>query len=505
MRAAEARPRPGGRSGPRAALPALLLAALVVADVLLPGDSRAELALFDLLEAATAVAAGLACFRVGRRLGRLRALRARRRSWTLLGAACLSWAAGQVVWTWQEVVLGLEAPFPSPAEAGFLGFGVLAVASALLVHRGYGTWRRRLRALADGLVVAGSLFCALWVLALERLLTGSDRVGELALSLAYPLVDLVLLTVLLLSLIRNPSSRTARLLAAGGTAMLLADAGFSYSVSATGYSTGGLSDYGWLAAFALFGAAACARSGDVDGDPLPARTSRAAAVLPYAPLLLAAPLVVQQLWAGEDRVVVVTSAALVALVLGRQALLLAENSTLLEVTERQREELRRMAHVDGLTGLANRGLFGDRLREAAARSAATGVPVTVAFVDVDDFKEVNDTLGHAAGDALLRELGHRLARCVPEGGTAARLGGDEFAVVVADQGVGCETVLGALRGALAEPFAVGEVLLPLTASVGAVSRVVPDGDEQAVDVLLAVADTRMYEAKRAAERTGALD
>jgi len=96
------------------------------------------------------------------------------------------------------------------------------------------------------------------------------------------------------------------------------------------------------------------------------------------------------------------------------------------------EEIRHQAFHDGLTGLANRALFGDRVDHALARSARTGSLVAVLFVDLDDFKTVNDRFGHQAGDQLLRSIGERIVSIVRPGDTAARLGGDEFAVLLED-------------------------------------------------------------------------
>src|SRR6185312_11741116 len=98
------------------------------------------------------------------------------------------------------------------------------------------------------------------------------------------------------------------------------------------------------------------------------------------------------------------------------------------------EEIRHQAFHDGLTGLANRALFGDRVEHALARSARTGSLIGVLFVDLDDFKTVNDRFGHQAGDQLLRAIAERLVAVLRPGDTAARLGGDEFAVLLEDIG-----------------------------------------------------------------------
>lgn len=167
-----------------------------------------------------------------------------------------------------------------------------------------------------------------------------------------------------------------------------------------------------------------------------------------------------------------------------------------DVTERRRlaEELARQATHDPLTGLANRTLFLDRLREALADEAAGG-PIGVLFVDVDDFKMVNDALGHMAGDELLREVAQRLGAAARPEDTCARLGGDEFALLlpapvdVADALSVGELVLAGLR----RPIAVEQDEVSVNASVGIV---VTEGGASAAQVMRN-ADLAMYQAKRA--------
>ena len=158
------------------------------------------------------------------------------------------------------------------------------------------------------------------------------------------------------------------------------------------------------------------------------------------------------------------------------------------------EELRQQAFTDSLTGLPNRALFRDRLEHAAARRR-DGAAVSVLLIDLDDFKTVNDSLGHSAGDELLTILAGRLRGQVRPGDTLARLGGDEFAVLVEDPGEGeaaalAERLLSHTRAAV--QLAGGEVAC--TCSIG-IAAMEPDGGEQA-EQLLRNADLAMYAAKR---------
>ena len=155
-------------------------------------------------------------------------------------------------------------------------------------------------------------------------------------------------------------------------------------------------------------------------------------------------------------------------------------------------ELRAQALQDPLTGLANRKLFSDRLDNALARSERDRHPVAVAFLDIDDFKSINDTLGHAAGDVLLREVGQRLLVCVRPGDTVARLGGDEFALLLEGPGAEAVEAVGQrVMHELGRPFRLLDQEVLVRASVGlAVAR----GDET-TEGLLTGADTAMYVAK----------
>ncbi|MCU0635661.1 MAG: EAL domain-containing protein [Gemmatimonadaceae bacterium] len=166
-----------------------------------------------------------------------------------------------------------------------------------------------------------------------------------------------------------------------------------------------------------------------------------------------------------------------------------------DITDRKRLEaqLVEQAVRDPLTGLGNRRLFADRVGHALARRARHGRDVAIIVLDLDHFKLVNDTLGHARGDALLVAVGARLQAVMRAGDTIARLGGDEFAILLDDLESRTEAVATAdrLRDALTRPFVIGERELFVGASLG-IAWATPG---QTVDDLVTEADLAMYGAK----------
>jgi diguanylate cyclase (GGDEF)-like protein len=158
------------------------------------------------------------------------------------------------------------------------------------------------------------------------------------------------------------------------------------------------------------------------------------------------------------------------------------------------EKLREMANYDRLTGLPNRSLFLDRLAQSLAKSRRARQRVALLFIDVDRFKSINDSLGHHAGDLVLRSIGKRLLACVRASDTVARLGGDEFTVILENCQDAeyitmiCERIL----TAVVDPISLGQTDVNLTCSIG-ISLYPNDGGDG--DQLLQNADSAMYKAK----------
>jgi diguanylate cyclase (GGDEF)-like protein len=168
--------------------------------------------------------------------------------------------------------------------------------------------------------------------------------------------------------------------------------------------------------------------------------------------------------------------------------------TVTELRDIQRH-LEHQAFHDPLTGLANRLLFTDRIRHALSRR---GGNVALLYIDLDDFKAVNDTLGHEAGDELLEETARRLRASLRTADTPARLGGDEFAVLLVDIAEEhARIVANRILESLREPFTVTGRALPVHASLGVA---LADSGSVSVEELMRNADTAMYVSKHGGKR-----
>jgi diguanylate cyclase (GGDEF)-like protein len=201
-----------------------------------------------------------------------------------------------------------------------------------------------------------------------------------------------------------------------------------------------------------------------------------------------------QILVGVATILVIAFAASVLGLFGR----LARTSRARQAFERQlRENQRKLAHLahhDSLTGLPNRLYLQSRLPRALARSTRTETQLALLYIDIDNFKNINDSRGHGSGDALLRLIAQRLRNCVTERDLVIRMGGDEFVVVatgVRDR-AGIEAIGQRLMAALAAPFEIDGATFTLTVSVGA--SVYPD-DGLDLEVLLKHADIALYQAK----------
>ncbi len=408
--------------------------------------------------------------------------------WTALAVGLGCWTLAQGVLAYLAIVVG-GVPYPSLLDVLFL-MGPIGVGVALLFLWNRQGGRSQGRILLDGLVVACSLFLMSWLTVMYRFYESSNISGvELAVQMAYPTLDVVVLTIAATVLVSAPAARRRplTLLTLGLAIMWVTNIAYAYLLAQDTYVAGSAIDLGWAIGMMFFTVAAAAGRGraveDRASDEVPGWAS---VWLPYLPLMLAAAVL------GASPVHLVTAPPVVAAglllvvaVLARQFLVVDQNRRLLAAVATE-------ALHDPLTGLANRKLFDRQLATAFADRRSR---LAIMAIDLDDFKLINDTLGHAVGDALLVGAGQRIAANVRSDDTVARLGGDEFAVLMVDAGTGFESTAERVVDAFDSPIVVDGHHLLVRPSLGL--AIVDAGDAGVTgDELLKQADIAMYAAKR---------
>ena len=524
----------------RAAFSALCAWCAVAALLVLGGRlgvAAPVLALLDnAAQLAAAAVATLACLRTTLR-SRLRL----RTAWAAMAMATGAWTAGQVAWVILESVRGDVTPFPSVADLGFLVFPVAATIAVATLPSGRA--RLRGRDVLDAFIIAMALTALTWASmagASVRILTQPWLTATV--SVAYPIGDTILVSVAVLAVSRAGRHRTAlALIATAAALMMFSDVFFMYNTAIGSYVSGNACDLGWIGAFLVLAVAAVVHSGQqsacaaarllptgVQGVPDAvigedgADAEGGLFFLPYVPLVAAGSVAAWQ-WAIGSPTPSGANALLVGavvLTLARQYLTLWDNRLLAAEVAARQADLHHQAFYDPLTGLANRALFTQRVTAMLELHRHDATPLAVLFCDLNDFKGVNDGLGHAAGDQLLSTVAQRLASTLRSGDTLARLGGDEFAVLVraatlprrapgvgagrsgpsdALDPVGARAIAERMQRALDPPIAVSDTTVVVGVSIG-VACVGPDETTPSTDHLLSRADIAMYTAKRAATR-----
>jgi diguanylate cyclase len=459
------------------------------------GGPFVTLAFSDIIIGLAAGAAGVACLAASRRQGGWPG-----RGWLLIGLGMLCWALGEAVWSYYEVVLSIEVPFPSLADALFLlmvPLTLVGMAARLNFQRA------ALRTLFDAIMVSGSLLFISWPTVLEPTYRAGDQSPfDRSIALAYPIGDIVVASMAFVLLSQTP--RQARgTWALAGTGMLglaVADSGFVYLTAHEAYSSASIIDPGWFIGFLLIALAGW-RMYRTDASSETRQDGPRLVMLPYVPLAAAilTSTVLQVTRGSLSTFLYVLLMILVVCVVLRQLVTLRENLTLtrrlqttLDELRETEAELRRLAYHDPLTGLANRAMLQERTERAVANQRTEQLSLGIIYVDLDDFKPVNDRFGHAAGDALLVMVAERMRACTRATDTVARLGGDEFVVLLpglTDE-ADAEVLARRLVDELSRPFLIGDQSVQIGASVGvAVQPAGVTGDP------LREADIAMYNAK----------
>jgi diguanylate cyclase (GGDEF)-like protein len=470
-----------------------------------PGSPRSVTVVSDMVQLVVplAVAVPFAVYRARRSVDRERI------AWLSLAAAALAWGLGQAAWSWFEVVRGTDVPFPSVADVGYLA-AVPFLLVGVAVYPARVLALGRARAVVDATLIAAAALAAAYGTFLSEIYenTDGDILGR-SIALAYPIGDLVIVSTAIALLARRVEGWRGAigLVIAGITALAVADSTFAYLVSRGEY-TDGPTDAGWAIGFLLIAYAATVRPAVItDETDEPRGPTVVEAALPMVPVGLASTVLLVRgvTGAGIGPFLGVIGATVGFLVVVRTVLIQLENTqltgqlahTVAELRVRE-DKLHHQAFHDAHTGLANRALFRDRLEHAVSRR--TGKSVVVLFIDLDDFKTVNDSLGHDVGDNLLVLVAERLRACVRPADTVARLGGDEFGVLIddADAARRAEALARRILSAFEVPFAVAGHQLRVQASIGVALGAT---GESTAKGLLQDADLAMYAAKGAGKGT----
>jgi diguanylate cyclase (GGDEF)-like protein len=416
------------------------------------------------------------------------------------GALLVGAAAGGLA-VLQLAVTGAHTAPGGVVDYVYLAHAPFAVAALLTLP---GRPGGRMRTIADGAVAAGSMWIIALMLIIEptRLGAGLEGAAQLG-TLARVLLPAFVLAVAFSAVARTlPVARpflvriSAGMTLLGVTDALIALGNWQGTFRATSVIVA-LNQLG-LALLLVVGVTRLAdhrRAATVAVRE--ARKSWLGGVLPYLPLLGALIVAVANYAKGNGITRAETPAVLLiaAGVLLRHVSALLDHGRLVSELETSEREARAEALRDPLTGLANRNAFlahlADRLTDPAAR------PVAVALLDLNNFKDINDTHGHDTGDVLLQRCAERLAAVTPAGGLVARLGGDEFALCQPAAGDGGAALLRSVEAAFGTPLAIGQRRFSLRPSVGIVvdERVADSSATAEAMHLLAHADVAMYEAK----------
>lgn len=424
---------------------------------------------FEVLVALGCVTGGLA-----RRSGRLGTLS--------LGIGLLAWAFGDVIWTLEG-----SPNNPSTADAFYIAFYPLAYLAIVRLGRSYSR-PQQATVWLDGAIAGLGAAAVTAAFAFDTILSAiGGSASYVAVNLAYPIGDLVLLALAVGTFVVVPGRPVRVLLFAAGCAvMAIGDTIYLVQSSAGTYRIGTLLDLTWPAAMFLMSASVWIPARALVGRSDSGQNPRF--VLPTLASVASLTILTLGNFAHVSTVALGLAAATCVAVGARMAVSLRRLTSL--TTARQKQAI-----TDELTGLGNRrqllGELGRRLDVLAAD--ASNPALALLMIDLDNFKEINDTFGHAAGDAVLKEIGPRLHGVIREGDIVARLGGDEFAVILDNGGLAEATsVAKRITAVLEEPIALETASLHVGASIG-----IALAPEHAVtsDNLIRCADVAMYRAK----------
>jgi diguanylate cyclase (GGDEF)-like protein len=422
-----------------------------------------------------------------------------RLAWALLALAASCWLAGDVLQRLLELAGVKDSPV-SPSSVFWLGSYPLLIAGVSVMVRAREIDTDVLRAIRlDAVAVTVAATVATWELLIApELAAGSSAFVTLA-AVLYPIGDLAVfawaVTLVLAPALRSPPR--VLLIACLGSTLLLDSVYSALPNQMPQFNLARLDAISLVINSMLAAAALHPRRGELLAQPAGLteshRMHRWRAVLLGISLISVsvAPVVSSKL--SANRFLLLTASLAIS------GIILLRFYAVIRGREQAEEKLAHQANHDQLTGLANRGLLLKHLGQAL--DVRPGVPIrnfALFFIDLDGFKQVNDSYGHPAGDEVLRAVAHRLRQFIRAGDTVARLGGDEFVVLCLDVAPAALEDLGRrVRDAIRIPLPVGAITVRVGASIGALAATDLDPHHQLdADQVLQTVDVAMYIAKR---------
>jgi len=416
--------------------------------------------------------------------------------WLLLCLAMCTFIVASFILLWNQLILRVETPFPHITD--YLWVTEYVILLAALIYRFLLYTKSVVQFIFDILIFMGTAVSLSVHFLITPILNASEQSIEYALlSLAYPAVDLCLLFVTIsvyyLSKLMADKEVTGLLLI-GFVVQIIVDTALTYLLMTNSYATGSLIDPLWLLPAFMIGLAGlhtlrAIRTGANGADRFAAALSEPGeskySTLPYisAAILLVFSMIEQN---GELDTLEYGTMIVVLLVFVRQIVIMEKSARLVK-------RLNELAYCDPLTGLSNRMFFRRSLEALLHDERECDGTFAVLMADLDNFKKINDTLGHSIGDRLLVEFAGRLREGVGESGIASRMGGDEFTLLLpgASRESGVEAARSIIRS-LERPFRIGGHELNVTPSIGV--SVYPE-DGRTIEELLKHADFALYLAK----------
>ncbi|MDQ0429498.1 diguanylate cyclase (GGDEF)-like protein [Planomicrobium stackebrandtii] len=447
--------------------------------------------------------------------------------WLLASLGCLSYTIAESIWLYSHIATNSEVAYPGWPDLFYflqMFFYIAAFAHQILQKK---ESAYQIKFLFDMAVLVSVSTALSWHFLISPLVAGSSTPLLFAVSIGYPVGDLLLLfgaISLYIGSLHFFPRRVLALIVAGLIVQVIADNVHLYSTIAGSYSYGNLYDPLWsfgLLLMALASLQALETSEETVSQTaiaLPDGKITLRLLLPYfSMILLFVVMIFEQ--RGEMNGLIAGAGASVLLLITRQIFTLRNNQKLLyqyhsltsvlehkieqrteEITsknhqlEKAVQQMKHMAYHDVLSGLPNRRLFLEKLETSIFEAAQSSKKVAVVFIDLDRFKNVNDTFGHEFGDLLLRRFSQKISENLRSNDVISRQGGDEFTLILNDIQTENDIVpmIHRLQSALSMPLTVNEQELHISMSIG-ISVFPKDGDT--TEELLKHADSAMYRAK----------